>query len=78
MKGRVESLEECLKALSTENRELILQYYQGEKSAKIENRKRLTDRFKVPLNVLRMRALRLREKLMGCVEDRLKKVRFNV
>jgi len=74
LKGRVESLEECLKGLSTDNRELILQYYQGEKSAKIENRRKLTDRFKVPLNVLRMRALRLREKLMMCVEDRLKKV----
>lgn len=78
LKGRVDSLEECLNSLSTDNRELILQYYQGEKSAKIENRKKLTDRFKVPLNVLRMRALRLREKLMTCVEDRIKKVRFKV
>lgn len=78
LKGRVDSLEECLKSLSTDNRELILQYYQGEKSAKIENRKKLTDRFKVPLNVLRMRALRLREKLMTCVEDRIKKIRFGV
>jgi len=72
LEPRVKCLERCLGNLSTENRELILQYYQGEKGAKIENRKRLTDRFKVPLNTLRMRALRLREKLQVCVEDCLK------
>ena len=74
---RVESLEECLKDLSADNRELILEYYQGEKGVKIENRKKLKDRFKVPLNTLRMRALRLREKLMVCVENRLKNIRFS-
>jgi DNA-directed RNA polymerase specialized sigma24 family protein len=73
LEPRVECLERCLGKLSTENRELILQYYQGEKGAKIENRKRLTDRFKVPLNTLRMRALRLREKLQVCVENCLEK-----
>ena len=72
LEPRVGCLERCLGGLSTENRALILQYYQGEKGAKIENRKRLTDRFKVPLNTLRMRALRLREKLLVCVEDCLK------
>jgi DNA-directed RNA polymerase specialized sigma24 family protein len=70
---RVECLERCLQSLSRENRELILHYYQGEKGAKIENRKRLTDRFKVPINTLRMRALRLREKLQSCVENCLQK-----
>ena len=70
---RVECLERCLESLSPENRELILHYYQGEKSAKIENRKRLTDRFQVPINTLRMRALRLREKLQECVENCLQK-----
>lgn len=65
---RVACLERCLQSLSPENRELILHYYQGEKATKIENRKKLTDRFKVPINTLRMRALRLREKLQSCVE----------
>jgi len=51
---------------------LIIEYYQGEKGAKIQNRKRLTERFGVPVNTLRMRALRLREKLQGCVEDCLR------
>jgi len=73
LEPRVQCLERCLGNLSTDNRELILQYYQGEKGAKIENRKQLTDRFKIPLNTLRMRALRLREKLQVCVENCLEK-----
>ena len=59
----------CLQTLSPDNRELILQYYQGEKGEKIQNRKKLLDRLGIPVNTLRMRALRLRERLQGCVED---------
>jgi DNA-directed RNA polymerase specialized sigma24 family protein len=66
---RLECLRECLQTLSADNRELILQYYQGEKSEKIRNRKKLLDRLGVPVNTLRMRALRLRERLQGCVEE---------
>ena len=73
LEPRVECLEQCLESLSTENRELILQYYHGEKGEKIETRKRLSERFAVPLNTLRMRAVRLREKLLFCVGDCLKK-----
>jgi DNA-directed RNA polymerase specialized sigma24 family protein len=69
----IDCLRECLKDLSDDNRELILQYYQGEKRAKIENRKSLTERFRIPVNTLRMRALRLREALQTCVEGCLKK-----
>lgn len=68
----IECLRECLETLSAENRELITQYYQGEKGAKIENRKRLVERLGIPVNTLRMRALRLRERLQSCVEDCLK------
>lgn len=70
---RVECLRRCLKSLSEQERELILQYYHGEKSAKIEARKRLSERLGTSLNTLRMRALRLREKLFLCVADCLKK-----
>ncbi|HET6977899.1 MAG TPA: hypothetical protein VFI24_16340 [Pyrinomonadaceae bacterium] len=62
-------LQTCLQTLSTDNRELILQYYQGEKGEKIQNRKRLMDRLGIPVNTLRMRALRLREKLQSCMEE---------
>jgi RNA polymerase sigma factor (sigma-70 family) len=70
--ARIDCLRDCLNNLSDDNRELIIQYYQGEKGAKIENRKRLTERFKIPVNTLRMRALRLRDKLQACMEDCLK------
>ncbi len=65
----IECLRVCLESLPAESRELIIEYYQGERGMKIENRKRLTERFKVPVNTLRMRALRLREKLQTCVEQ---------
>ena len=70
---RLECLRKCLQTLPAENRELILQYYQGEKGEKIQNRKKLLERLGVPVNTLRMRALRLRERLQSCVEECLSK-----
>lgn len=67
--SRLTCLRSCLETLSADNRELILQYYQGEKGEKIENRKKLLDRLGIPVNTLRMRALRLRERLQACVEE---------
>jgi DNA-directed RNA polymerase specialized sigma24 family protein len=67
--SRLDCLRNCLQTLSPDNRELILQYYQGEKGEKIENRKKLIDRLGIPVNTLRMRALRLRERLQSCVEE---------
>jgi DNA-directed RNA polymerase specialized sigma24 family protein len=67
--SRLTCLRSCLQTLSPDNRELIIQYYQGEKGEKIENRKKLLARLGVPVNTLRMRALRLREKLQLCVEE---------
>ena len=66
---RLDCLRDCLQTLSADNRELILQYYQGEKSEKIQNRRKLLDRLGISVNTLRMRALRLRDRLQGCVEQ---------
>ncbi|HXS01661.1 MAG TPA: hypothetical protein VN724_13880 [Pyrinomonadaceae bacterium] len=66
--SRLVCLRSCLQTLSADNRELILEYYQGEKGEKIQNRKKLMDRLGIPVNTLRMRALRLRERLQSCVE----------
>lgn len=66
--NRIACLQRCLQGLSSDNRDLILQYYQGDKGEKIANRRSLTVRLGVPVNTLRMRALRLREKLQECVE----------
>ena len=66
---RLECLRHCLKGLAGDQIDLILNYYHGEKSAKIKHRKTLAERLRIPVNTLRMRALRLREKLEACVEE---------
>jgi DNA-directed RNA polymerase specialized sigma24 family protein len=69
----VECLRACLKSISSDQRDLIIGYYQGEKSNKIKNRQILSERLRVPIGTLRMRALRLREQLELCVENCLNK-----
>lgn len=66
---QIECLEHCMEKLPTDKRELIIDYYQGETSAKIENRKRLAQRLNIPVNALRIRTLRIREKLELCLDD---------
>jgi len=66
---RVQCLQSCLGKLSPETRNLILHYYQGDKGDKIKNRKSLTELFGIPASTLRMRALRVRERLQLCAED---------
>jgi DNA-directed RNA polymerase specialized sigma24 family protein len=68
---RLDCLERCLAELSPADRELIDQYYRGETRAKIENRRRLAEERGIPLNALRIRMLRIREKLEACVQRRL-------
>lgn len=68
VEGRADCLQKCLQGLSADDRELILQYYQGEKSDKIANRRKIAERLNLPINSVRMRALRLREKLQTCME----------
>jgi RNA polymerase sigma factor (sigma-70 family) len=66
---RVECLRQCLATLAPEDRDFILQYYRGDKGDKINNRKELTIRLGIPPSTLRMRALRLREKLQNCAQN---------
>jgi DNA-directed RNA polymerase specialized sigma24 family protein len=61
-------LRRCLNRLPEESRQLIVLYYQGEKSAKIENRRRLAEGLRVTLGALRYRAFDLRQRLQGCIE----------
>ena len=67
--SQIDCLQECLQQLSPDNRDLIIQYYHGDKREKIENRKKLGVRLGVAMNTLRMRAQRLREQLQACVEE---------
>ena len=62
-----ECLEQCMESLPARSKEVVLQYYQEEKHAKIEHRKRLAERRGIPLNALRIRACRIRMQLQACV-----------
>ena len=62
-----ECLEKCLEELTPQNRELVLQYYQEEKKAKIDNRQRLAEKLGIAINALRIRAHRIRNSLELCV-----------
>ena len=63
----LECFEECLRQLPTDSREIIVQYYSEEKRAKINHRKRLAESLGIPLNALRSRAQRTRDKLEQCI-----------
>lgn len=65
-------LDRCVSKLTAENRELVLQYYQEEKRAKIEHRKHLAARLGIALNALRIRAHRIRASLQDCVKECLR------
>ena len=64
---RMECLELCLGKITEPDRELILEYYQGEQRTKIERRANLAERLKLTLNALSIRACRIRNKLEDCV-----------
>src|SRR5262249_30630904 len=66
---RVEALKLSLEELSQDDRFLILNYYQGEKSDKIKTRKMLSELLGIEASTLRMRALRIREKLQLCTQN---------
>ncbi len=66
---RYRCLDLCASKLTPENRELVFQYYQEEKRAKIEHRKHLADRLGIAVNALRIRAHRIRKSLQDCVRE---------
>lgn len=69
---RMDLLQECLDALPPDQRELVLDYHQGEGRNRIDNRRRIADRLGVPLNALRIRVHRIRVKLEECVRNRVR------
>lgn len=66
---RLDCLEKCVGKLDAQTREMIIGYYHGEERAKIENRRRLAEKFGISQNALTIRACRVREKLEKCVKD---------
>jgi DNA-directed RNA polymerase specialized sigma24 family protein len=60
-------LDRCLADLPDESRSLIVRYYDGERTAKISNRRRLASVLGVTESALRNRVQRLRDRLEQCV-----------
>ena len=67
LEARVNCLRRCLASLPTKDKELIVEYYEGEGATKIQRRKALAERLGTPANALRIKACRLREKLGECL-----------
>lgn len=65
-------LERCLKQLPAVQSQLILQYYQDSRRAKIDHRKELAKTLSIAPNALRIRAHRIRGTLHQCVQECLK------
>jgi RNA polymerase sigma factor (sigma-70 family) len=63
-----ECLESCLETLPEAYRRLIVEYYRKEKSAKIENRRKLAQQLKISTNALQIKASRIRTELRECVQ----------
>lgn len=66
---RQDCFERCLGELPDESRSLLLRYYEGERTSKITNRRRLASLFGLTDNALRSRVQRLRDRLESCVQS---------
>lgn len=67
-----ECLEKCLKELSHDRRELILDYFSDDKSEKIASHKKASGEMRISRAALRMRVLRIKRQLSVCVKDCMK------
>lgn len=65
---RLRCLENCLQSLAAQDRELIMEYYQGEGGIKIEHRQDLAARFNISLKTLRNKTSKLRGEIAECVK----------
>ena len=63
-------LDYCLKKLTSADRDLILEYHEGEKREKINNRKHMAEIRKISLNALRLKAYHIHSRLRACIEER--------
>ena len=61
-------LEQCLRKLSEDSRQMLLRYYSQEKQAKIHLHKEMAEKLGITINTLRLRVLRMKEKLQPCIE----------
>lgn len=64
---RHQCLEKCLEKLPAPQRALLLEYYQHEKRAKIEQRKEIAHRLGITINALHIKICRMVSRLEVCV-----------
>jgi len=65
---RLDCLDQCLEQLEPEQRTLIVDYYRDTGRQKIELRRGLAQRLGITMNALAIRAYRIREALLTCLE----------
>ena len=65
---RLDCLDRCLEQLKPEQRMLIVEYYRDSRREKIERRRELADRLGISMNALAIRACRIRDALLTCLE----------
>lgn len=66
--SKFKCLDECIAKLPAESRELILDYYQEEKRAKIDFRRQIAERMGTDVENLRVRVFRIRASIYKCME----------
>ncbi|MBI2214617.1 MAG: hypothetical protein HYU52_13305 [Acidobacteria bacterium] len=65
----LECLDRCLDQLAASDRDMILAYYSGDSAGRIESRRTMATGFGVTPTALRIRALRIRERLEACMQE---------
>jgi DNA-directed RNA polymerase specialized sigma24 family protein len=65
--ARQDCFERCLDELPVESRQLIVQYHRDRLRDKINNRQMMAEQLGIPLNALRSRVQRIKDKLEQCL-----------
>jgi DNA-directed RNA polymerase specialized sigma24 family protein len=68
---QLDYLKICLQELSVDDRDLIIEYFAVDKSAKFEHRRLMSERRGISLNGLRIRVLRSKKRLQECISTKM-------
>ena len=71
--NRYTCMQDCIRELPDDNKQFIVAYHNGDNKKEI--RKIMAEKLKVPINVLRIRACRIRDSLQNCVTGCIKAAR---
>lgn len=67
-------LQQCLGDLQKPEQDLFVRYFEGQKRARINARRKLAEELHLTANALRIQAHRVRKRLRGCMEECLVQV----